>query len=229
MLDLQPASTRPRHSRRRFGLALAGGGPFGAFYEVGALHAIGRSLRGTRPHRARHVHRCQLRARWSPPGWRMASTRPISASSSSTTPRGLPGGAGPVPAPRLCASTCPASRACPASWPKSSGSTCASQAGLGRTRSIRSAGCCRPACATTGRFERFLARLFESPGRSNDFRSCGTSSTSSRRSWTVATRCASANRASTTCRSRVRSRRARRCRDSIRRSKSTATPTSMAR
>jgi hypothetical protein len=40
MLDLQPATGRPVHSGRRFGLALAGGGPLGAFYEVGCLHAI---------------------------------------------------------------------------------------------------------------------------------------------------------------------------------------------
>jgi NTE family protein len=46
MLDLQPASTRSRTSRRRFGLALAGGGPLGAFYEVGALHAIGEAFEG---------------------------------------------------------------------------------------------------------------------------------------------------------------------------------------
>ena len=46
MLDLQPASRRAAHSRRRFGLALAGGGPLGAFYEVGTLHAIGESFEG---------------------------------------------------------------------------------------------------------------------------------------------------------------------------------------
>ncbi len=47
MLDLQPAIGRhsgPSH--RRFGLALAGGGPLGAFYEVGCLHAIEESLDG---------------------------------------------------------------------------------------------------------------------------------------------------------------------------------------
>jgi predicted acylesterase/phospholipase RssA len=40
MLDLQPARRRSAPSQRRFGLALAGGGPLGAFYEVGTLHAI---------------------------------------------------------------------------------------------------------------------------------------------------------------------------------------------
>ena len=47
MLDLQPATSR-RHepSHRRFGLALAGGGPLGAFYEVGCLHAIEEALDG---------------------------------------------------------------------------------------------------------------------------------------------------------------------------------------
>ena len=46
MLDLQPASARSRTSRRRFGLALAGGGPFGAFYQVGALHALAEACEG---------------------------------------------------------------------------------------------------------------------------------------------------------------------------------------
>jgi len=46
MLDLQPATGRPGHSHRRFGLALAGGGPLGAFYEVGCLHAIEEALDG---------------------------------------------------------------------------------------------------------------------------------------------------------------------------------------
>jgi predicted acylesterase/phospholipase RssA len=45
MLDLQPARRRPS-SHGRFGLALAGGGPLGAFYEVGTLHAIGESIEG---------------------------------------------------------------------------------------------------------------------------------------------------------------------------------------
>jgi len=46
MLDLQPAARRSPPSRRRFGLALAGGGPLGAFYEVGTLHAIGEAFEG---------------------------------------------------------------------------------------------------------------------------------------------------------------------------------------
>ena len=46
MLDLQPAKRRSVHSQRRFGLALAGGGPLGAFYEVGTLHAIGECMEG---------------------------------------------------------------------------------------------------------------------------------------------------------------------------------------
>jgi predicted acylesterase/phospholipase RssA len=47
MLDLQPATgRRPGPSHRRFGLALAGGGPLGAFYEVGCLHAIEEALDG---------------------------------------------------------------------------------------------------------------------------------------------------------------------------------------
>ena len=47
MLDVQPATgRRPGGSHRRFGLALAGGGPLGAFYEIGCLHAIEESLDG---------------------------------------------------------------------------------------------------------------------------------------------------------------------------------------
>jgi predicted acylesterase/phospholipase RssA len=46
MLDLQPAKRRSAPSRGRIGLALAGGGPLGAFYEVGTLHAIGESIEG---------------------------------------------------------------------------------------------------------------------------------------------------------------------------------------
>jgi len=48
MLDLQPAIGRPPPSQRRFGLALAGGGPLGAFYEVGCLHAIEEACEGLR-------------------------------------------------------------------------------------------------------------------------------------------------------------------------------------
>jgi NTE family protein len=46
MLDLQPAARKSPASHRRFGLALAGGGPLGAFYEVGTLHAIGEAFEG---------------------------------------------------------------------------------------------------------------------------------------------------------------------------------------
>jgi len=46
MLDLQPAARKSPPSRQRFGLALAGGGPLGAFYEVGTLHAISESFEG---------------------------------------------------------------------------------------------------------------------------------------------------------------------------------------
>ena len=45
MLALQAATVR-RPGHRRFGLALAGGGPLGAFYEVGCLHAIAEALDG---------------------------------------------------------------------------------------------------------------------------------------------------------------------------------------
>jgi predicted acylesterase/phospholipase RssA len=48
MLDLQPARSRQSPSLRRFGLALAGGGPLGAFYEIGCLHAIAEVFEGYR-------------------------------------------------------------------------------------------------------------------------------------------------------------------------------------
>ncbi len=48
MLDLQPATGARRASQGRFGLALAGGGPLGAFYEVGCLHAIEEAFDGFR-------------------------------------------------------------------------------------------------------------------------------------------------------------------------------------
>ena len=46
MLELQPATNGHRSGTRHFGLALAGGGPLGAFYEIGALHAIGEAFEG---------------------------------------------------------------------------------------------------------------------------------------------------------------------------------------
>ena len=45
MLTIEPA--RRRHAARpRLALALAGGGPLGAFYELGALHALGEAIEG---------------------------------------------------------------------------------------------------------------------------------------------------------------------------------------
>ncbi|TFW05074.1 patatin family protein [Oxalobacteraceae bacterium OM1] len=40
------ASSRPRHPQPRIGLALAGGGPLGAVYEIGALAAIDEAIEG---------------------------------------------------------------------------------------------------------------------------------------------------------------------------------------
>ncbi|MBK6597572.1 MAG: patatin-like phospholipase family protein [Proteobacteria bacterium] len=45
MLTLQRAS-QGRRSGRSIGLALAGGGPLGAFYELGALHALSEAVDG---------------------------------------------------------------------------------------------------------------------------------------------------------------------------------------
>jgi NTE family protein len=78
-------------------------------------------------------------------------------------------------------------------------------------------------------FERFLASMFTGQGRTNDFRELR------RKLYIVATELNSGysvrfgEPATITCRSRARSRRAPRCRASIRRCRSTATPTSTAR
>lgn len=45
MLLLEPAR-RKRAARSKFALALAGGGPVGAFYELGALHALSEAIEG---------------------------------------------------------------------------------------------------------------------------------------------------------------------------------------
>jgi len=46
MLTLQPAPRPQQHASPRLGLALAGGGPLGAFYEIGALQALAESIEG---------------------------------------------------------------------------------------------------------------------------------------------------------------------------------------
>jgi predicted acylesterase/phospholipase RssA len=46
MLTLQPAATPRAGARGRVGIALAGGGPLGAFYEIGALQAVSEAVRG---------------------------------------------------------------------------------------------------------------------------------------------------------------------------------------
>ncbi|MCU0758428.1 MAG: patatin-like phospholipase family protein [Steroidobacteraceae bacterium] len=46
MLTLEPARRAGATSRRKVGLALAGGGPLGAYYAIGALHALGESIAG---------------------------------------------------------------------------------------------------------------------------------------------------------------------------------------
>src|SRR6056297_4313794 len=51
MLKLTPASqTMPRHRRPTIGLAIAGGGPLGAIYELGALQAIDEAIDGAHMH-----------------------------------------------------------------------------------------------------------------------------------------------------------------------------------
>ncbi len=51
MLTLTPALNKPGSlSAPRIGLAVAGGGPLGAIYELGALHALNESIEGLRLH-----------------------------------------------------------------------------------------------------------------------------------------------------------------------------------
>jgi predicted acylesterase/phospholipase RssA len=56
VLTLEPASNPVATSSgaRRFGLALAGGGPLGAYYAIGALHALSESIEGLDLGRLRH-------------------------------------------------------------------------------------------------------------------------------------------------------------------------------
>ncbi len=46
MLTLEPARRPGATSRRKVGLAIAGGGPLGAYYAIGALHALSESIVG---------------------------------------------------------------------------------------------------------------------------------------------------------------------------------------
>ena len=46
MLVTQPESIQRQASGSRIGLAIAGGGPVGLVYEIGALHALGEALDG---------------------------------------------------------------------------------------------------------------------------------------------------------------------------------------
>ena len=49
MLSLHTARQRPRHASpepARIGLAIAGGGPIGSMYELGALRALDEALEG---------------------------------------------------------------------------------------------------------------------------------------------------------------------------------------
>jgi predicted acylesterase/phospholipase RssA len=46
MLTLEPARRPRRRGRSKIALALAGGGPLGAFYELGALHALSEAIEG---------------------------------------------------------------------------------------------------------------------------------------------------------------------------------------
>lgn len=46
MLVIQPARKRPRNSAGRIGLAVAGGGPIGGMYELGALRALDVAIEG---------------------------------------------------------------------------------------------------------------------------------------------------------------------------------------
>jgi predicted acylesterase/phospholipase RssA len=46
MLTIEPALRRQPVRKRKLAVALAGGGPLGAFYELGVLHALGETIEG---------------------------------------------------------------------------------------------------------------------------------------------------------------------------------------
>ncbi len=50
MLSIYPASTENRANSRKLGLAVAGGGPLGAIYELGALQALDEVMEGAALH-----------------------------------------------------------------------------------------------------------------------------------------------------------------------------------
>ncbi|MDX1626998.1 MAG: patatin-like phospholipase family protein [Wenzhouxiangellaceae bacterium] len=54
MLTLNPASRHRERKMPKIGLAIAGGGPLGAIYELGALQALNEGIRGLRLHQLDH-------------------------------------------------------------------------------------------------------------------------------------------------------------------------------
>ena len=82
MLTIEPARRR-RAGRGKLAIALAGGGPLGAFYELGALHALSEAIVGRELDGFRRLSSASARDRSSPPVLPMASTRPRWARSSS--------------------------------------------------------------------------------------------------------------------------------------------------
>ena len=162
-------STRARRDATRIGLALAGGGPFGGIYEVGALLALADSIRGFDPSRL-DVY--------------------VGVSSGGFVAAALANGLSPSQMHRLFIARAPEAAMRPAlflqpalreymrrasSLPRLALRACLDYARHPFERGLSASLATLARALPTGVFdqhavEAFLARLFDAPGRSNDFR-----------------------------------------------------------
>ena len=209
MLRAQPAGRTGRGDSSRVGLALAGGGPLGGIYEIGALLALADALDGSRSQRPARVCRGQFRqSDRGGAGQRPEPRRAVSHLHRERLGRAS-GHARRVPAAGL-RRVLPAGggHAGPAARTLS-GSIC----------SIRwSAGCgvrCRawgrrflPGCSTARRSSASSPGCSPAAAAPTTSASCRTACTWSPPSWTAASRWSSAPRATMTCPSPRRCRRA---------------------
>ena len=156
--------------RPRVGLALAGGGPLGGIYEVGALLALADSLDGIDSATSTSTS-ASRRGASSPPRWRTASRpRRCIVFSSTTGPsradtRGLSS-----PCVRRVRAPCGAGAGTPRGRRgRHCGSRPPRRDGVaGDTFARRADGNVRQPA-----IDRFLQQLFAAPGRTNDFRQLG--------------------------------------------------------
>ena len=207
MLSLHTARHRARKPTRppKIGLAVAGGGPIGGMYELGALRALDEAHRRPRPHPPGLLRRRQLAAPSSPRAWPTAWARPRCAGSSSPATATTCSSARRPSCARPSSNTCAAPRALPrlaTDWWRD----CCSGRGDSRwsdcAHALRRAGADRP---VRQRRDRALpARRVHPPRPQQRFprarpRRCSWSRSTS----TAARPCASAAKAGTTCRSRA--------------------------